>query len=54
MAWAIMRCYSSNFYQWANDKTGHDLTNFTRAIPEKCEAVFGQELRKNKELEQME
>jgi len=25
-----------------------------RAIPEKCEAVFGQELRKNKELEQME
>jgi len=25
-----------------------------RAIPEKCDAVFGQELRKNKELEQME
>jgi len=25
-----------------------------RAIPEKCEAVFGQELRKDKELEQME
>jgi len=26
----------------------------TRAIPENCAAVFGQELRKNKELEQVE